>query len=879
MSASSNDRLYDLIPAIYRIRDSEIGEPLRALLSVVSTEVDVIERDIERLYDNWFIETCEEWTVPYIGDLVGHDPVVPSNGDVTDPHVQERNCWLFPRREIANIVRYRRRKGTLPVLEDLSRDIAGWPALAREARRQVAAMVDVRALTATVAPTGAAVQIASLPPGRRLPDLRRLPPGEIGGPFDSLPRLADLRDIGPPWRGLPHPRRVGLWVWQLPVYSMTGTAPGCRVCGDGGKALRYFTFHPLGIDTPLYNPPRPADPERDEDENPQPSDDPWIRVSELPLAIRRNMLPATGERGIDPAFYGVGRAFVICCWKPACEHPGGPDASAHDEPFVPIASQRVRVADLSDSELARLAQDESRRNAFWTASAPGEVERAFAAAVDPQTGRFLLRSADRPPKCADDPLADCVRVSFHYAFSADMGGGEYRRRLDPYRQSALWNVSPTEGPVRVSGACLPVRPPEEKAGEPKPSPLDRAMRTLEEHLKGLETLGSRASAAQRHVVLELSETGVYRLSRGVKLSIPADVTVEIRAGRRSRPVIRCAAQGECEPLPLRFILAEGARAVLDGLLIVTSGVCITQVPHAPGSDSPATPRASSCGTALDPGIPDPSGLTLRHSTIVSAAGCGCGTSDGSGAAKRVSCSLGELVVGDGVGELCLDHSIAGAIRAGCDCRTCEPTYPSPGGDQLVQPPPPALARQSCSQAPVRLTILDSIVAGAITGAEGEGNIAAVRDLRVERSTLLENVAVRQIDLISNSLLRKAVQVDRSAAGRIRYSYATAASDSTLPVRIQGMAGETNVLQDHDFESLAYGDPAFARLRRPRFGESALEPPSPLVLARTGADDGGEMGAFHDQFIPHRERSLERRLEEFTPATHGLVVEYISGTPP
>ncbi len=37
------DRLYDLLPAIYRQRDAEQGYPLKALLRVIATQVNVVE--------------------------------------------------------------------------------------------------------------------------------------------------------------------------------------------------------------------------------------------------------------------------------------------------------------------------------------------------------------------------------------------------------------------------------------------------------------------------------------------------------------------------------------------------------------------------------------------------------------------------------------------------------------------------------------------------------------------------------------------------------------------------------------------------------------------------------------------------------------------
>ena len=65
------ERLYALLPTIYRMRDFGQGEPLRALLLLLENELLRVESDIARLYDNWFVETCDEWAVPYIGDLIG----------------------------------------------------------------------------------------------------------------------------------------------------------------------------------------------------------------------------------------------------------------------------------------------------------------------------------------------------------------------------------------------------------------------------------------------------------------------------------------------------------------------------------------------------------------------------------------------------------------------------------------------------------------------------------------------------------------------------------------------------------------------------------------------------------------------------------------
>src|ERR1700686_3264884 len=126
------DRLYELLPAIHRIRDAEQGYPLRALLQVIGEQVDVIEDNISQLYDNWFIETCEDWAVPYIGDLVGYR-VVHEAGEPGDAITSAAlNKILIQRRDVADTIRNRRRKGTLALLEDLALDVAGWPTRAVE---------------------------------------------------------------------------------------------------------------------------------------------------------------------------------------------------------------------------------------------------------------------------------------------------------------------------------------------------------------------------------------------------------------------------------------------------------------------------------------------------------------------------------------------------------------------------------------------------------------------------------------------------------------------------------------------------------------------------------------------------------------------------
>ena len=70
------ERLYELLPTVYRVRDAEgaggAKDELRQLLDVIAGEIAVLDEDLEQLYDDQFIETCAEWVAPYIGDLLGY---------------------------------------------------------------------------------------------------------------------------------------------------------------------------------------------------------------------------------------------------------------------------------------------------------------------------------------------------------------------------------------------------------------------------------------------------------------------------------------------------------------------------------------------------------------------------------------------------------------------------------------------------------------------------------------------------------------------------------------------------------------------------------------------------------------------------------------
>src|SRR4249920_2982802 len=95
------ERLYNLLPAVYRVRDADQGGALGALCEVIAEEIAALRENLDQLYDDQFIETCAEWVAPYIGDLIGYRPI----HGVTPRTISARA-------EVANTIAYRRRKGT-----------------------------------------------------------------------------------------------------------------------------------------------------------------------------------------------------------------------------------------------------------------------------------------------------------------------------------------------------------------------------------------------------------------------------------------------------------------------------------------------------------------------------------------------------------------------------------------------------------------------------------------------------------------------------------------------------------------------------------------------------------------------------------------------
>ncbi|QTF92402.1 hypothetical protein [Halomonas sp. BM-2019] len=351
------DRLYHLLPVVHRQRDSERGEPLRALLQVVTEQVDVLEDDLARQYADWFIETCDDWVVPYIGALIGYE---------TPPQVvadSERTALLSsvitPRRAVANSIRDRRRKGTLPLLELIAKDTADWPARAVEFYRLLAWMQPVNHHRLTRGRT------ADLRDGLALTLL--------GGPFDSVARTIDVRRItSTRTQGTFNVPHVGAYVWRLKPYAVAHEPAYAREeLGSGA-----YTFSVLGNDLPLFTLPVP-----------EPGPDALAEPPNVPAPILRRVLAQNLA-----TYYGPDKSFAIWAEDWPRRGEGGL-----------VEAEKVIVADLSgwhyqparnhiavDPELGRIA--------FHKRQAPaGDVHVRYHYGFSDDTGGGAYPRALRQP--------------------------------------------------------------------------------------------------------------------------------------------------------------------------------------------------------------------------------------------------------------------------------------------------------------------------------------------------------------------------------------------------------------------------------------------------------------------------------------------------
>jgi len=422
------EKLWEMIPGIYRHEDGIAEDPgvLRALIEILAGQAAILRRSHDRLWEDQFIELCQDWAVPYFGDLVASRLVSALN---------KRGRRV----DVAKTIYYRRRKGTLRVLEELISDIAGWEGKVVEEFRRLARIrhgLDPK-------PASMAGRFSGTMPGGWA-DLRSQRGAELtDSPFDEFYHTADVRQhTGQNGRyNIP---RLAFHLYRLRSFCVKGVTPFAQ--GDG---LR-FTCDPSGRNIPLFMPrqrPENWDDWRTAKEWELPAPIPcrllghgeYVITETLAQNLESNfgvthavadklrtfkgfhfpgearlkqMLELLNEPSlISAAVYReiLSKSLISDCGKAALL----PEAiSVEESPGAPLAPEDISSGDLSQWPIA----DPSKR-----------------LVIDPERGR--LQFFNLPPDTGST-------VTYYYGFAGEIGAGTYSRpEVELRKPTALPNIN------------------------------------------------------------------------------------------------------------------------------------------------------------------------------------------------------------------------------------------------------------------------------------------------------------------------------------------------------------------------------------------------------------------------------------------------------
>ncbi len=489
------EKLWQWMPAIYRELDAdEGGGALRGFTEALAVQAAFVKRNQDRVWDDGFVELASDWAVPYIGDLVATRLVSALN--------------LRARRvDVAKTIYYRRRKGTLAVLEQLIADMTGWDGkVVEEFRRLARAHHGLDGLPRTG-------RLTATPEGG-FADLRSVRGARLAGDaFDEFHYTPDARRP----RGLTGRRgipKLSFHVFRLRPVLLTGVIPRMMINFPGTRDG--FTFDPSGRDVALFGTDQTlpgglhaADAQGDwslwksaaEWQLPRPigcrllaeqvfeigdAQIGWIRTTPLipgqPQrdAAAEDLRRIAGQRIIGRAAFVrllsrlpagaittapgalvelLMRALVPDCGSAALL-PNGADIASWPGPILPadssIGPPAIAVRFAGGPTVARSAT----RAALLDAWAP-PVITGVTQFIEPWRGRLVIDHAPFGPAA--------LRVDYHVGMLAPIGAGAYAREVNAATPAILWQNgafgagTPANGMAQIEDSVNYVNPPDQLA--------------------------------------------------------------------------------------------------------------------------------------------------------------------------------------------------------------------------------------------------------------------------------------------------------------------------------------------------------------------------------------------------------------------------------
>ena len=592
------ERLWEMIPEVYRHEDGIAGRPgvLRALVELMADQAAIVRRSHDRLWEDQYAELCNDWALPYIADLVGARLTRALDGRAR-------------RVTVAKSIHYRRRAGTLPLLEQLTVDVTGWDAAIAEQFHRLARarhLLDPR-------PTPYGGRVSRTMPGGWA-DLRVVRGAQLaGGPVDEFHYTPDVRrHLGESGRfGI---SKLGVHLYRLAWYEMIDVMPFDQ---GGGR----YSFDPAGRDIPLFAPRQSRE---------SSSESRRIREWELaaPLSCRilgdaayeigESLLVLLRNAGLSVSATNDLRKLLnvrIRSERALFDLVSGMASNATNRSALtaPAMFAQIRdgalVADCGSAALLAAASDAPA--ALRVIRSPGglvprnEVAAANLAAwpalsltgrtiaIDPALGRFMFLGGPLPGTTT-------VRVNYHYGFSGDIGAGPYERR---YADEGHAAQTPTGGGA-LTATLLPTAAMSRIADSGTYTPV--ADRTGVDDMTVIAAHGQRPyvriqsdwvldTGAQTDSKLLLDGLWIGSRSAGNAVVLRGDYELvvinrctldpgnERSNGTLELPAVEFIIEGHVERLVIRHsilgpISARGANGVIERLEICDSIVQATEPP-------------------------------------------------------------------------------------------------------------------------------------------------------------------------------------------------------------------------------------------------------------------------------------------------------------
>lgn len=818
------DTLYWLLPAYVRDRDGSEGHPLRDLLRVIAEQATLIEDDIGHLYANWFIETCDDWAIPYLGELIGvkHAP----------------GACLPSRREVAHTIAYRRWSGTLAVLEQIAHDVTGWSVRAHEY-----GMVMEKA---NKKPTGVvhALQGVKQPqvfltiwrvqayPVSHSPACYIESGGRHGYTFSVLGNNMQLYTRPEPV-GV-EPERHTHVSYPLSIQELREHLD--QHYGDG-KSLQIWTADRQGNQTPI------------------PIDE--IIVADLSAWERQR--PAPGKVAIDPTLGRIvfsprqphAQGVWVSYWYGLSAHiGGGPYARpAHTQPllsasrfraddFLDLAAQRetasgesLRLVEQLRDEATELTElivaghlhtaevrrlDAAQLHLHANARHDGDIVAHYLGARDQAATRRLYEgpeASEQPPLSPYDRaegLAALLNAALEDPTLTETIAGEGSLDAGPMSElpralRVLVDAQPQgRALARLNRLLLEHR-------YPGIIPLSferyivshaRPANALRHYPRIRDALAAWAADSPNHAEIVLADNEVYRGDldeEPITVELQPHQHLTISAAPGTRPVLRLIDYDSNRPDFLQVSGGPGARFTLEGLLVTGQGLQFS-------------------GPLEE--------VAIRHCTLVP----GWSLTPDRLPLQPDGASI-ELL--NTSARLTIDHSIVGSIQVNLSELAGEP---------------------------LAVTISDSILDATSPNKEALGAPTwpyAHVALSVARSTVIGQIATQRVDMAEDSIFLGRLIARQRQTGCVRYCYL---GQGSLPpathacLHEDGSAASTRP----QFISTRYSEPSYCRLTTKN--DRAI---------KRGASDGGEMGVFHCLDESRRLDALRRACEGFLPEQYQL----------